>query len=199
MDNTVGSLTNLQQSVIIGSLLGDGYTRIISGKRNALLEINHSYAQREYVDWKYQVLKSIVRSAPKQRTTNGARVAYRFYTRQHPNITKLHRLFYRNGHKTIPDMTIDPIILAVWYMDDGSWCRSTDVYFNTQQFSAEDQQHAITLLKQFNIESRVNTDKQYLRIRVLKSSIPTLRAIIAPHLVPSMSYKLGNDPVETQP
>ncbi len=52
-DNTVGSLTENQRSIIIGSLLGDGAMRC---KVNALLEINHSSAQKEYVDWKYQQL-----------------------------------------------------------------------------------------------------------------------------------------------
>jgi hypothetical protein len=56
-DNTVGSLTETQRSVIVGTLLGDGAMRC---KTNALLEINHSYAQREYVDWKYQVLANLV-------------------------------------------------------------------------------------------------------------------------------------------
>ena len=58
MDNTVGSLSQMQRSVIIGSLLGDGYLRIISGRRNAFLEINHSIKQKDYVDWKYAILKN---------------------------------------------------------------------------------------------------------------------------------------------
>ena len=52
MDNTVGSLTQLQKSVIAGSLLGDGYVRIVPGRKNAFLEINHSWKAKEYVDWK---------------------------------------------------------------------------------------------------------------------------------------------------
>ena len=52
MDNTVGSLTQLQKSLIAGSILGDGYMRIIPGRKNAFLEINHSYRAKEYVDWK---------------------------------------------------------------------------------------------------------------------------------------------------
>ena len=38
MDNTVGSLTQLQRSVIIGSILGDGYIRIFPGRKNALMD-----------------------------------------------------------------------------------------------------------------------------------------------------------------
>jgi len=54
MGNTVGSLTQEQKSIIIGSLLGNGYARIVSGRKNAFLEINHSLSEKDYVDWKYQ-------------------------------------------------------------------------------------------------------------------------------------------------
>ena len=128
----MGSLTQTQKSIIIGSILGDGYLRVIKGRRNAFLEINNSVKQKEYVDWKYNQLKSIVKSPPKSRRSNGNRVAYRFYTRQHPELTGLWQRFYKNGCKTIPDnLQLNPIILAVWFMDDGSKCRLSDIYLNT--------------------------------------------------------------------
>src|SRR5882757_9459236 len=117
MDNTVGSLTQLQRSIIIGTILGDGYLRIVSGKKNALLEINHSLSQKEYVDWKYEMLQALCKSGPKSRKSNGTRIAYRFNTRQHPELTTLHTAFYGEGKKSIPDILIlDPIMLAVWFM-----------------------------------------------------------------------------------
>ena len=42
-DNTVGSLSDEQRSLIVGTLLGDGAMRC---KANALIEINHSAEQR---------------------------------------------------------------------------------------------------------------------------------------------------------
>src|SRR3989344_835092 len=135
MDNTVGSLTQLQRSIIIGTILGDGYVRIVKGKKNALLEINHSFSQKEYVDWKYTMLQSLCKSGPKARKSNGTRVAYRFNTRQHPELTTLFKSFYGEGKKSIPqNIILDPIMLAVWFMDDGSRCNEHNVYLNTQQF-----------------------------------------------------------------
>ena len=58
MDNTAGSLTQLQKSFIIGTLLGDGYIRQVKGRQNAFLEVNHSITQKEYVEWKYELLKN---------------------------------------------------------------------------------------------------------------------------------------------
>jgi hypothetical protein len=58
MGNVVGSLSEVQHQIIIGTLLGDGAMRC---KTNALLEINHSAKQRAYVDWKYRQLADLVR------------------------------------------------------------------------------------------------------------------------------------------
>lgn len=198
MDNTVGSLTKLQRSVIIGTLLGDGYLRIVPGRANAFLEINHSITQKEYVDWKYEMLKSVCKSGPIQIKGNGTRIAYRFTTRQSEELTSLYQTFYQKGKKIIPEiLEIDPISLAVWFMDDGSKCRESDVYLNTQQFDVEDQKKLISFLQKWGIESTLNKDKIYWRIRIKKSSINTFFKIISPYIIPSMNYKIGYNPVET--
>ena len=198
MDNTVGSLTKLQKSILIGSILGDGYVRILPRSTNAILEINHSFRQKEYVDWKYASLKEICASPPKIRKGNGNRIAYRFYTKQLPEITKLYALFYREKNKIIPDnLKIDEISLAVWYMDDGGRCGSSNYYLNTQQFSPSDQQKLLELLKNFGLEASLNKDKKYSRIRFHISSVPKLKNLIGTILISSMKYKLGYDPVET--
>lgn len=199
MDNTVGSLTQLQKSVIIGSILGDGYIRIIPGRKDAFLEINHSIKAKEYVDWKYSALKNICISPPKERSSGKeGRRAYRFFTRQHPEITKLMNKFYKNGRKTIPrDLELNPIILAVWFMDDGSKSRKHDVYLNTQQFSFKEQRVFLHSLRQMGLRARLNKDKKYYRVRFLKESVSELNKIIEPYIIPSMRYKLSYDPVET--
>ncbi|MEK9194737.1 MAG: LAGLIDADG endonuclease [Patescibacteria group bacterium] len=191
MDNTVGSLTQLQKSLIIGSILGDGYIRIMPGRKDAFLEVNHAYSAKEYVDWKYAMLQSIAGSIPKARKRNGRRIAYRFYTRQHPEITELFRKFYRNGRKIIPDdIQVNAVALAVWYMDDGSQCRTSDVYLNTQQFTEKDQIRLIQLLSRMGIESRMNRDKIYWRLRIIKSSLPRFRELIQDYIIPELRYKI---------
>ena len=197
MDNTVGSLTQLQKSLIIGSILGDGYIRIIPGRKDAFLEVNHSIKAKEYVDWKYSTLKNICKSEPKERNTNEGRVAYRFFTKQNHEITSLLNLFYKNGKKTVPpSLNLDPVILAVWFMDDGSKSKS-NVYLNSQQFSLSDQNRLLHKLRQFGLKARLNRDKKYYRIRFLTESISKLNQIIDPYMIPSMRYKLSYDPVET--
>jgi hypothetical protein len=191
MDNTVGSLTQLQKSFVIGTLLGDGYIRQAKGRKNAFLEVNHSITQKEYVEWKYEILKNITRSGPKSRNGNGTRIAYRFFTKQHPEFTKMMDLFYKDKKKRIPNLKLDPLILAVWFMDDGSRCSKENVYLNTQQFSKGDQSKLLDYLRKFGLEGTLNRDKEYYRIRFKTSSIPRLFQIIGNYIIPSMKYKIG--------
>ena len=198
MDNPVERLNQFQKSVIIGTVLGDGYIRIISGRQHAFLEINHALSQREYVMWKYDVLKEVRAGVPKVRRGNGLRQAIRFHTKQSAELTEIHSLFYNDRIKVIPiDLKLDPVVLAVWFMDDGSRCRESDVYLNTQQFDTESQMTLIQALKKLGLEATLNKDKEYQRIRFLKESIPRLVALIKPHVIPSMYYKIGLESVET--
>jgi hypothetical protein len=183
----VGSLTEVQHSVIIGTLLGDGAMRC---KTNALLEVNHSAAQASYVDWKYRQLAELVATPPKVRNGNGNRVAYRFVTRSLPILTPYFRLFYETGKKRVPEVELSPLALAVWFMDDG--CRSRNaVYLNTQQFDWPSQRVLLRLLaEQWGIDATLNRDKTYHRVRISVSGTVRLASVIEPHLLPELRYKL---------
>src|SRR3990167_10219321 len=49
----VGGMTNKQKSVILGSILGDGFLQQ-TGKNNARLRLEHGLKQKEYLIWKYK-------------------------------------------------------------------------------------------------------------------------------------------------
>lgn len=187
-DNTEGSLTEDQTSILIGVFLGDSAMR---KKTHALLEINHSYTQKEYVDWLYQQFKNYVDTKPKMRKSNGTRIAYRFTTKSLPVFTHFYDNYFRNHRKNIPkNLILTPLTLAIWYMDDGSRC-DEDIYLNTQQFVKEEQQRLIDMLfHQYRIEATVNRDKKYWRIRIKKASVPYFMKMISPYILPSMRYKL---------
>lgn len=188
-DNTEGSLTEEQKQIIAGCLLGDGAMRI---KTNALLEINHSQKQKGLVDWLYAILKEFVITGPKVRKGNGNRVAYRFTTRSLPAFTNLYRQFFSaKGKKMVPtNLMLSPLVLSVWFMDDGSKTRSS-IYLNTQQFSKEEQNLLQEMLKkQWGIETTLNKDKQYFRIRIRFNSVKRFVDLIKPYLLPEFYYKL---------
>lgn len=187
----MGSLTQVQKSLLIGTILGDGYLRIIPQRKNAFLEVNHSVKQKDYVDWKYFILQSIVKSKPKLRKSNNKRIAYRFYTRCLSEITDLFQIFYKDGKKIVPkNLEINLFSLAVWYMDDGSKSGKS-IYLNSQQFSDLDQiKLQKILLHQFGINSNLNKDKIYLRIRIKNSDVKKFCNIIRKFIPQSMQYKL---------
>ena len=185
--NAVGSLSEKERAVIVGCLLGDGAMRC---KTNALLEVNHSIAQKDYVDWKYKIFQRLVSTPPKGRRGNGERIAYRFTTRSVPELTGLYKWFYREGCKRIPnDLNLTPLSMAVWVMDDG--CKShRAMYFNTQQFSMGEQKLLMDrLARQFEIRTSLNRDKQYVRIRIAVESVPKLYDLVKTHLLPQFQYK----------
>lgn len=186
----MGSLTQEQKSLVMGSLLGDGYLRIMPGRKNAFFEFNHSIKQKDYVDWKFKKLQGLVKSPPKEHKGNDGRVAYRFFTKQDPYFTELYKRFYKDKKKVVPEIKFDAIVLAVWFMDDGSKSHNS-YYINTQQFYQISQEKLMSMLKiQCGIENTLNRDKQYYRIRIKQKSTQMLKSLIAGYVIPSMMYKL---------
>lgn len=194
----MGSLSSTQHEILIGSLLGDGTLRKQGSRTNALLEVNHSVAHKDYVDWKYRHFQSYVLTPPKCRSGNGQRVAYRFTTRSLPIITTYFRKFYDGRRKHVPrDIRLTPLSLAVWFMDDGSKSRSS-FYLNSQQFSDDDQHFLQERLQtDLGLVTSLNKDKEYWRIRVSTDSSRRMNALIRSYVFPCFRYKLLDDPVTT--
>jgi len=194
----VGSLTSIQNEIILGSLLGDGSLRKQGSRTNALFEVNHSFQYRDYVDWKWQYLKEFVKTQPKSRKNNGNRIAYRFTTQSLPQFTEYYYKFYSGGKKIIsPDIILTSLSLAVWFMDDGSKSRNS-FYLNTQQFDLEDQNLLMNILERdFGIKSSLNRDKQYYRIRIRTESSVKFKNLVEPYILSCFQYKIDNDPVTT--
>lgn len=187
MENSEGSLAEVEKQIIVGCLLGDATMR---KKTNSLIEINHSFKQKSLVDHLYFVLRRFVSTPPKHRNGNGNRVAYRFTTRSLPIFNDFYKRFFEGGKKHIPkNLKLTPIILAYWLMDDGSKSYNS-VYLNTQQFDLDDQLLLINRLRSLGILASVNKDKIYRRIRIHVSSMPRLRRMVEQYVLPEFRYKL---------
>ena len=194
------SFSKEQLSIVQGALLGDGclHTAWAGTSKNYRFAKTHSVKQKEYVNWTYAKLKPFILTPP---ALYEPVQSLKLRTISHPELTQLRSIFYPNGKKILPNnlalIMQDSLALAVWFMDDGSRCRASDVYLNTQQFAQKDQKVLQAMLAKLQIENSLNKDKKYSRIRIKKSSIPKLYEIISPYIIPSMTYKLGYDPVET--
>lgn len=133
-----------KHTIIIGSLLNDMHIQ----KTNAVTEkcrlwFSHSIKQKDYVNWKYTVFENpfCSKTKPPYKTArifhSSSKGEYIFYTEYANEFSWYHSTWYtkkiqfnENGKlkytykKKIPDnileLLVDPIMLAIWYLDDGT-------------------------------------------------------------------------------
>lgn len=115
------------------------------------------------------------------------------HTRALPCFTNLHTLFY-NNKKIIPEdiyNLLDPIALAHWIQGDGKFDRS-GLILCTDSYSIQDVLRLINvLIIRYDLKCSIhNPKKGHYRIYISKKSIPKLRKLVLPYIVPSMLYKL---------
>ncbi|OGY30274.1 MAG: hypothetical protein A3F33_00875 [Candidatus Woykebacteria bacterium RIFCSPHIGHO2_12_FULL_43_10] len=180
-------LTAQQIAVVIGSMLGDGY--LVKTTSGFAFRVNHSLKQKDYVMWKYKLLKDFSNSSPRQSGT-----CFYFRTITHPTFVQMHNVFYRNGRKVIPKKLLaellDDLVLAVWIMDDGSR-DGMQIRINSQCFNKAENEFLQKVLRtKLGIVTTLNRDKVYYRLRVAHQSMETIRTRVTPNLIPSMFYKL---------
>ncbi len=181
-------LTTRQQEIVIGTLLGDGYLdRTTSG---FALRVNHGIQQQAYVAWKYQELAVFTNSGP---YIYNQRSCY-FRTVTHPYFVELRSHFYVENRKIVPPMLasrMTPLVLSVWIMDDGSNDKG-QLRLNTQSFSQQENEALIGILRtKLEITAKLNRDKARYRLRISATSMPRVRQLVAPYILPSMQYKLS--------
>lgn len=184
-------LNQYQEEVLLGSIMGDGYLEM--NGNNCRFQANHSYKQREYVDWKWKVFKGFVKSSPRKAGIND----YRFRTVNSPIFTTYHYLFYPKGKKIIPKIFIDifnhPLALATLYMDDGKRrpdCRG--FFFDTLSFGYEGQKFLINVLEDnFGLKDlRLHWNGDGYHIYAPAHNADHFISLIKPYVIPSMRYKL---------
>lgn len=186
-------LTSLQKSFLIGTILGDGCLTANVGKKNFRLQVEQCAKQKNYVWWKYQILKEWVLMKPKFQLKNRS---WRFRTISHPDFNEFHQLFYQGRKKIVPQnigrILTNPFSLAVWFMDDGALGpKGRGSTFNSQNFDFADNQKLRNCLKtNFGLETSLHKDKTSWRIYVLPKSIALLQELIMDIVLPELRYKL---------
>lgn len=135
------NLTERQQAVFVGSLLGDAHIQKSSSNTGKCrVRFCHSGKQKQFVDWKYEIFKTPFceqTKAPyfenRRRETPGGS-DYLFYTSYRNEFIEAHSSWYVDSSidgvkpkfvKQIPLNISEilhkrPLSLAVWFLDDGS-------------------------------------------------------------------------------
>lgn len=205
-------LTEKQQAIIIGSILGDGGVYFNTNSSRAYYMVKQSLRYTEYVKWLFSQLENLCPSGIKERKDNGQKY---FYTSSNEYLNIFQELFYLDKIKRVPEnideILISPLSLAVWFMDDGTLdFRPKDhcaFHLCTNCFSKEDTQRLIEALKKnFGIESSLHytlcRGKRYTRIYIGSKGRDKFIEFISPYILSCFKYKLPkyrNYPSETWP
>src|SRR3989344_1738304 len=204
---TTMELTKQQKSVLIGTILGDGFLQK-TGEKNARLRLEHSQKQKDYVLWKGNIFGRLFQGKPnyleRVHPKSGEIYKYcRWQSSAGPAFGKWRKYFYPNGKKIIQNdiwkILTEPITLAVWYMDDGYFNKidkNSYIYLGRiMRDEADVLQKAIK--KNFSIETKVY-DKKNKGFALFFGAKETkkLQTQIHPFIIESLQYKLF-DPVTT--
>ena len=203
----LSALSNTERAILIGSLLGDG-TLTQRGLNSFRYRVAHGIKQKSYVEWKYEKLRRLCQTTqpPKEVTDIKKDVTVEFYTSSGEYLKEYYDLFYKPNLENkfvktitpefIEKLPMDPIVLAVWFMDDGSVrddCYAGNIA--TQRFSLDEHHLLQEYLKKWGIGS--NTPKhtaasgQYY-LYIPSKSFGKFIEIIEPIVreIPAMVYKL---------
>jgi hypothetical protein len=179
-------LNEEQNSMLIGLMLGDGSLIKSKPNHNARLKVDRQLQDKDYLQWNYKVFEEFSSSGLSRIDTFDKRYdknysVYHFATCTNKLFTKLSDLWYPNNkRKIVPiNINIDPLALAVWFLDDGSIYKSGQRNFlislMTCGFTYEENKLLLDKLKNsYGIEGKISLKDNkyhYLRFDVTNSSI----------------------------
>lgn len=203
-----------KRSILIAMALGDGYLLKDPKSNSVSLQIEHCEAQRSYLEWKRDLLVSLVGGfkpiiTARTRTRKDSQlVSYRF-TKAVDYFRILFKWFREDKTKYSDRILrkLDAAGLAIWVMDDGTVTKRyrTDGTTHAVQFklslctpSVEEVQTVIDILEQnfrikmyrtIHIRRKVDNVPLY-SISCGTKEYKKLAEIISPHMCECMRYKL---------
>lgn len=189
-------LTQEQKSIVVGSILGDGY---IDGR---ILLLNHSLKQEDYLNYKAGYFGTDI-SGPTYRKTKEGYLSVRRRTKAFGDIKRLKELFFEDKKLIIPENIeelLTPLAIAIWYLDDGS--KKGKSYGNIATCSMPMyccKELSRTLNELIGIQTYATLDTGYpiLRIPAKGNSFSKFCDYIRDYVPESMKYKLSEKSLTT--
>jgi len=191
-------LNSIQHDLIVGSVLGDASIR--ERETNCKFRVTHSKKQKDYLEWKYILLKEFVRTGIKwrKRIINGRQLeTSQFDTNTHYVFNYYRRLFYENGKKTVTRKILNllnPRSLAIWICDDGSYSRNHGyIVLCTNSFSLKEHKIMKKYFEEiWNLSPTIGfRDNKYYYLRFRVEDTKKLISMIKPFILETMRYKIG--------
>jgi len=197
-DNAEGSsgsdLTGRQQSVLVGTLLGDGC--LARHGRYHRLHVKHKGVHRKLAEFKRDIFANFVSMSLHefdQRLRGRSFPAVQFATRTHPVFSEWHQRFYRAERKIVPvdiDHLLTPLAFAVWVMDDGA-ADFAGVTLQTHSFTFDEVNLLGTALRaRYRLETNSRRNKGRWLLYIRSVSVDRLEELVRPHILEGFRYKL---------
>ena len=188
-------------SVLVGAILGDCYAeRLPSG--GVRFRFKQSAEHQEYIFWLFDFFRTRgycsnnlpVKVVSSQKFGDKFHDCYRFNTYAFSSLLDLYKLFYNSKKKVIPnniEELLTPLALAIWIMDDGTF-KSPGLRIATNCFTKQEVELLVKALEnKFNIKSSLQKNNANYQLYIKAESMPLLKKLVLPYVVPSMHYKLG--------
>jgi hypothetical protein len=191
------NLTEIQKGVLVGKILGDGSLISTLTGKSYRLQVEQKAEHKDYVFWTAKIFEDWVLTQPKYLEQHQS---FRFRTVSHPQMTEYRKIFYPVKKKIIPlnikEIFVDPISLAVWFMDDGSLSTSKKtITISTHSFSRDENRLLIDCLKSnFDLQCNLNWDSKGSRLYIPVGNINKFKELVFPYMHPNMIYKLPLTP-----
>ena len=193
-------LTDRQRAIIVGLLLGDGHLETQNNGRTYRLKVEHGSAQADYVHWLFEELREwILAEKPYVKVRKDGTQNVGFTTYSHGNLRFYGQQFYEGTRKRMPKIIvkmIEPISVAVWFMDDGSRksAKHRCYIIHALGYSRQDLEIAQKALQMcFGINVTLHKQKEkYWRLYVPSESARQFESLIREYVQPiaSMKHKL---------
>ncbi|MCL1468830.1 hypothetical protein [Argonema galeatum] len=196
----VGTIREIR-SALVGMIYGEATLRKNLGGA-VVLKIIHSERQKEYLEYKSQIIQSMFGYELKVRSfDNNGYPGVELVTRNHARLRSLYPVIYKNGKKQFTQKglkILTPLGIALWYLDDGSLSykrregkiHGRELTLNTYCSEAEAQLVKIYFEEQWDIHWTVVPNKSWWRLRMGAKEGRKLISLIDPFVTDCMRYKI---------
>lgn len=199
--NRIGPHNRDVISLLVGSMLGDGYGEKRKGGVRFILQKESSNVA--YIMWFYKYLAErgyCKEDEPRRERRIGkggkVRYNYRLRTYTYNSMEWLYDMLYEGRKKVIKEEVgeyMSPLCLGIWIMDDGGKV-SAGMKLSTNGFEKEEVEMLSKMLnKKYELKTRLNKAGEGDRvvIYVPKESMRKLAEVVKDVIHPTMKYKLN--------
>ena len=187
------SMSYIQEQVLIGKMLGDGS---YSSQSSSSAKITWGQAVSEYTDYTLSALGDFAHTTTDTQSSGYiGSPQYRGRTVECPQVKEKFSSWITPQGKQIPEnLSLTPLSIAFWYMDDGSLAHSKDqqdrAHFAVCSFSEFSIKILVREFHKFGIKATpYHTDKGW-RLRLNKDEAEKMFVLISPYIPTFMQYKL---------